>query len=336
MQKILDDLTKEDASSVSCKELKSGKTDDDGEDKIATSVYPYKFEPAILGEDWYVHFDEKYQKEFYVETKSKRTQWEYPSKFQDLRLEQSNISPDEFLADTHSVASSRKSSSRRSSRRSLYRKQRKRRRARRLTMSSIALLCVLITVFYWRVHHPNETVWSAVNAFLIAIRSVNIETVGDVLVQQAVQTSTLVVDHLEYTFTDRKEREEAEVARREEHAKAEKERKARERDAAAQIAREEAKRLAQEKAAMEEAARRREIEEAESIESTIEKYAVANQVVRDAKERHDKEVVEEEGQKSSRPWGCNIPFSYVIARCRSIAKTQPAYTEDDIATSFIL
>merc|ERR1711937_730018 len=107
-------------------------------------------------------------------------------------MDQQGLSSDDFLSDMVSVASSRRSLSRRSSRRSLYRKQRKKRRARRLMMSFLALLCVLVTVFYWRIHHPDESIGGALAVLVLSAKGI----------------MSGLIDQFEYSFTDRKEREE--------------------------------------------------------------------------------------------------------------------------------
>jgi len=71
MQKILDDFAKEDSTSIEgCTSIinESIQSPDQKIDSsVPTKVYPYKFYPSIPDEDWYVHFGNNYQKEFYVE-----------------------------------------------------------------------------------------------------------------------------------------------------------------------------------------------------------------------------------------------------------------------------
>eukprot|EP00535_Pseudo-nitzschia_heimii_P004801 CAMPEP_0197184258 /NCGR_PEP_ID=MMETSP1423-20130617/9542_1 /TAXON_ID=476441 /ORGANISM="Pseudo-nitzschia heimii, Strain UNC1101" /LENGTH=762 /DNA_ID=CAMNT_0042635035 /DNA_START=397 /DNA_END=2682 /DNA_ORIENTATION=+ len=246
MQKILDDFAKEDAASV--EDTKSilnesvQSSEHRNESSEPTNVYPYKFEPAIPGEDWYVHFDDNYQKEYYVEKNSNLTQWDYPQNILSPRKEQEAVSSDDFLSDMVSVASSRRSLSRRSSRRALYRKQRKRRRARRLMMSFLALLCVLVTVFYWRIHHSDESIAGSLTAIIASLKTSSYkEMMND------------IVDKIEYSLTDRKKMEDLILQQQEALANIERDRKARE--LAEQRAKEEAHRISmeeKEKAAKEE------------------------------------------------------------------------------------
>ena len=301
MQKILDDFAKEDASTDgTAKSISNQSTSGHGnEPATPASVYPYRFEPAIAGEDWYVHFDDNYQKEYYVEKNSNRTQWEYPQKVPTPRIEE-NVSSDDFLSDVHSVASSRRSLSRRSSRRTLYRKQRKKRRARRLMMSFLALLCVLATVFYWRIHHPDQSVAGALAAFVIGLKNLSAKGV-----------LRSAIDEFEYSFTDRKEREE--LIRRQQYTLAENEKERKVRALAEKRAREEASRImkeakekeAKEKAAREEAARKLAIIEEEEI----------------ARERELSSQI----STNRRNPGCNIPFAYLVPHCWRLAKTNPMF-----------
>jgi len=286
MQKILDEFAKEDASSKDGSECISEKSPAQEEEiHEPKSVYPYKFEPAIPGEDWYVHFDENYQKEYYVEETSNRTQWEYPQK-QLSPHKQENITSEDFLSDVHSVASSRRSySTRRSSRRAIYRKQRKKRRARRLAISSLALLSVVFAVIYWQIHQPDAV---SLVAFVTSLKNMGLKG--------AVNS---IVDRFEYSFTNRKEREELINLQQAALDKIAKERRAREiaDQRAKKKAEEEAIRVAKKKAAEEEAARKL----AEEQEAAAEAYP------------------------GGRPWQCNIPFAYAVPYCWRLSKTQPIF-----------
>lgn len=307
MQKILDDFAKEDASSIDGTKSMLNESGQSSEHKNksaeSTNVYPYKFEPAIPGEDWYVHFDDNYQKEYYVEKNSNRTQWDYPQKVPTPRVEQHATSSDDFLSDMHSVASSRRSLSRRSSRRSVYRKQRKRRRARRLMMSFMALLCVLVTVFYWRIHHPDESIAGALAALGVTLKNVKVEE----LMQG-------IVDKFEYSLTDRKEREELIRQQQETLTKIKNEKKAR--DLADRRAKEESDRImmeAKEKAIQDDIARKQ--ADAQEIALQTESERVLLSKI-DAKSK---------SEKGDRHWGCNIPFAYLVPHCWRVARTNPIF-----------
>lgn len=326
MQKVLDDFAKEDASISPSKSAHDESAEPESEHKNDTpeNIYPYKFEPAIPGQDWYVHFDDNYQKEFYVERISNRTQWDYPQKIPTPRAEQQPISSDEFLSDMHSVASSRRSMSRRSSRRSLYRKQRKRRRARRLMVSFVALLCVLVTVFYWRLSHPGESVTTALGALMVSLKSMDME-----------QIVNLAMDQYEYTFTDRRTKEEQAIfMQQQEEQKRELEAVKRAKEESDRIAKE---KVAQQKAAREEAARlARELEAARKAERERLDRARVQREAREERERLAR--IEAEKMKDStqvlphkeeprkrRNVGCNIPFAYIVPHCWRMAKTNPIF-----------
>lgn len=328
MQKILDDFAKEDASASEASKSILNESFNESiqspEQKSASaaqqkSVYPYKFEPAIPGQEWYVHFADEYQREFYIEKISGKTQWEYPKKVPTPR--EQPISSDDFLSDMHSVASSRRSTSRRSSRRSLYRKERKKRRQRRLIMSFFALLCVLATVFYWRAHHPDESIAGAMAAFVVSLKNMD-----------AVEVVNRMVDEYEYYFTDRKMREEKEqeLIRQEQvniAKEMEKEKKARDL-AAAKRAKEEAERIAMEKARLKAAKVAR--EEAARKLAEEQEAARQQQLARERELQAELEVqklpeLEKEKTKGRRHQGCNIPFAYLIPHCWRMAKTHPPF-----------
>jgi len=326
MQKILDDFAKEDSTSLEGSTSVINESIQSPDQKIdssvPTNVYPYKFEPAIPGEDWYVHFDDNYQKEFYVERKSTRTQWTYPQKVSTPHKEEQHVTPDEFLSDMHSVASSRRSLSRRSSRRSIYRKQRKKRRARRLMVSFLALLCVLVSVFCWRINHPGESITGALTAFAVSLKNMNMEDFVN-----------LVIDRYEYSFTDRKMREEEEF-------KLQQEQKSKELAAqlAAQRARdatkrakEEANRIAKEKAAREEAERVARAQEAARQLATrlAQEERERERLAQLEAEQEEEEPTAVEVRKPNRHKGCNVPFAYIIPHCWRLAKTNPIFGLED-------
>ena len=153
-------------------------------------------------------------------------------------------------------------------------------------MSFLALVCVLITVFYWRISHPDESVVGALTAVFIGLKNLSARgVVGS------------IVDHFEYSFTDRKEREELIRQQQETLAKIEKERKARE--LADRRAKEEANRIlkeAKEKAARKVASKAKEDQKQVSADFT-----------------------------NRRHWGCNIPLAYVVPHCWRLAKKTPMF-----------
>jgi hypothetical protein len=307
MQRILNEFANEDSSAPGSVGGVGVEAQED--DNVATKTYPHKFQPPVPGEEWYVYFDENYQREFYVDKKSNRTQWDYPTSVPTPRMEQ-QISSDEFLSDMQSVASSRGTSiSRRSSRRSLYRRQRRKRRMQRLVVSFFTLFCVLVAVFHWRVNYPDKTFRGAMSATLS-----NIDARGAL---------AYIKDQYEYTFTDRRKREEEEEKAKI-FAKAQRERQARE--LAARKAKEEAVRKAKEEAqrkAKKEAERKLEAERQARIKAALEEEAHLEAEGAAA-------VAQENEQNKRRPWGCNIPFAYIVPRCNRLAKAEPVFRELDL------
>lgn len=309
MQRILDEFAKEDIApngvDESAEMLNENGTVASRTSSVTTNKYPYPFEPAIAGAEWYVYFDDNYKREFYLEKRSNKTQWDPPNSIPSHKDDQSVVTSDDFLCDIQSVASSRASLSRRSSRRSLYRKQRRKRRMRRLVVSFFALVCVLASVFHWRVNHPEKTFSAALTTTLATILA-SLENSIDLG-----RTKTYVIDQLEYKFTDRRDREEAEM-RRKADAKAQQlaALKAKEEETKARL---EEERRAKEKAIKEEKLRQ---EQARQEEARRAAYEL------EVNDKNKKEL------QSRRPWGCNIPFSYIHPKCNRILKVKPVYDDD--------
>lgn len=305
MQKILDQFSNEDSSVPGSGE----KVDGEDNEKSETKKYPYKFEPAIPGQDWYVYYDDNYKRDFFLEKKTNRTQWDYPTSVPTSRMEQP-ISSNDFLSDIQSVASSRGgSTSRRSSRRSLFRRQRRKRRTQRLLLSFFTLFCVLAAVFHWRVRYPDKTFSGAMAATLSSFK------VDD--------TMTYLKDQFEYTFTDRRQREEKEEEERI-FLKAQRERQARE--LSARRAKEEAARKAKEEA---ERKAKEEAEKKAKLKSARDEAARLDTELRLVEEEERLSLAKKLENESRRPWVCNIPFAYFIPRCNRLADVKPLFQESD-------
>lgn len=352
MQRILEEIEKDDASSVggrmshiseveeeANKDLPSGDLASVGvttEATTPTPKYPYKFEPAIPGEEWYVYYDDKYDREFYLEKETNRTQWEEPSSVPTPRMvDPSVVTAEDFMSDMHSVASSRasrRSMSRRSSRRSLYRKKMKKRRRRRLMMSFLALFSVLVCVFHWRVNYPEKSFADAMQTSLVNLQNLDLQ-----------QTQTYLVDQFEYTFTDRRAREEAEAVERsraleeQRRLKALREKKAREE--AARKAREEAERKAAEAEGLRIQKAKQEVERKAREEEA--RLAAAKEATRLKEVEESRRLVQQanyarntgrraEAPSERRPMACNIPFAYIHPKCGRLAKKQPLFNPEEL------
>eukprot|EP00529_Nitzschia_sp_RCC80_P005691 CAMPEP_0113483734 /NCGR_PEP_ID=MMETSP0014_2-20120614/23586_1 /TAXON_ID=2857 /ORGANISM="Nitzschia sp." /LENGTH=988 /DNA_ID=CAMNT_0000377289 /DNA_START=911 /DNA_END=3877 /DNA_ORIENTATION=+ /assembly_acc=CAM_ASM_000159 len=375
MQRILEDFENEEVSSVAERmssisetgedpqvskdtSMLSGNIDNviagdaigkDGEDAPATttkSKYPYKFEPAIPGEEWYVYYDEKYGREFFLEKNTNQSQWEEPSSDSPYgTTDRSVVSAADFMSDMHSVASSRASrrsmSSRRSSRRKMYRKKMKKLRRRRLIMAFFALFSVLVCVFHWRVNYPERSFADAMKTTVQNIQDVDIEA-----------TKTYLIDQYEYTFTDRKAREEEQAAvakarqiEEQKRLKALRENKAREE--AARKAREEAERRAAEAAARERS-RKAKVEadrlarEMAARKAAAKKAAEEAEAARLAAEEEKLKLelqaayakqtgAKKETPSERRPVACNIPFAYLARpQCNQLATSQPLFKPEEL------
>jgi len=206
-----------------------------------------------------------------------------------------------------------------------------------LMISSVALLCVLVTVFYWRMRHPDETVFGAISALVVSLKSIDIVETKAYFINQTEQTKTRVIDQFEYLFTDRRAREEVEIARLQTYVRAEKERKARELTATAQKTKaaaqkakeEETGRIAKEKAAREEAVRRLAHEEAERL-AEIEKKMKQDEKMAEKIALEIEPKSTKKDRTGYRTWYCNIPLAYIVPHCFRLASTQPPYRESDL------
>jgi hypothetical protein len=120
---------------------------------------------------------------------------------------------------------------------------------------------------------------------------------------------TVIVDKFEFSFTDRKAREELIRQQQETLTKIENEKKARE--LADQRAEEEANRIEME-------AQKATQKEAATILPEEQEHAMQEQVV---------------NEQCNRNWGCNIPFAYLVPHCWRLAKTNPIFglkSENDL------
>jgi septal ring factor EnvC (AmiA/AmiB activator) len=314
MQKILDDFEKDDRSaSVQGDSHAESATKEDDEASTATARgYPRKYNVSIPGEEWMVYYDEANKREYFFEKNSNRTQWHPPSQSHGR----------EEVDETHEYRSPR-----RTTRKEQYRRRVRKRRIRRMVMLSFVALCGVATYFHWQINHPQRTYPEAMKA-----------TLNDIQTYDWQGAVAHVKDPFEYTFTDRRKREETQKERekrermgREAKARQEEERKAREREE-----RQRQEELLEEQKAKEEA-QRREAEEKRLAEEKGE----ALRREREAAERREREEAQRrvmaQREEMKRPWGCNIPLAYVVrSRCRKLAKSNPMYDESDLLNSFLL
>jgi hypothetical protein len=333
MQNVLDNFVKEDASLS-----QNGQAQEGEDDAVSTSKYPHKYVSANSSEDWMVYYDETYQREYYYEKSSNRTEWQPPSST-PKKHERQMMSEDVMPETPRSMA-------RISSRRGIYRKRLRKRRIRRFVAFSVAMLCAGASYLHWQTNHPDKTYTEAMeetwkSSSEIAVKMWEIsskiavekwETSSKIAVEKWETTSKYIKDQLEYTITDRKIREEATRLETERNTKLEKDTRAKKE--AELKAREEAERRAaverkrQEKLAVElkarEEARKRELEL--KAQKKVEEEAAR---LKD-REREEAARTARESEAKHRPWGCNIPLAYIYPRCFRLAKENPIYNADDL------
>jgi hypothetical protein len=299
MQKILDGF-KNDPSVTSDPET-------NGDGPSAKSGYPQPYETANKNEKWIVLYDAAYQREYYHETVSSRTQWEPPTA--DPLVE-----ADDRSVFSHADVMPESQRQSRKSRMSSYRKKMRRQRKRRLIVLLLFFLAAVGCTFYWQMRYPDKS----------------LQEVSTLLVEN-------LKDQFEYTFTDRKAREEAERNRQKSAQELEQEMKVRE-DA------ERKARIEAERRALEEQKRQQKIaenlraQEEQHIRELKEKeQAELNALTKALEEEKTREMrLRQESEELRRPWGCNLPLAYILnRRCRKLASLNPMYKETDLVHNFL-
>jgi hypothetical protein len=364
MQKILDDF-KDDPSSVAATTIA-----EEDETTQTTSKYPHKYESAIPHQEWMVHWDDSYKKEYYHEIHSNRTQWDPPSSSSKPQIETDMFSHTDVMPEFNEARSTR-----RSSRKFIYRKRRRRQRARRFVALSFVLFCLGLVVLNWKQNYPENTFQEAAGAMVDDAKSLNWETVKNQIED--------VKNRIEYVVTDRRAREEeeeekarhavtlksqeaerknqeAERKRREaERKRREAERKSQEaelkrqaelkvKEEAGRLAATERKRLekiaaelkAQEKAHQRELEKKKRLAEEQlklKLEEDFRRRELERLALEETKRRSEAErEAKEEELKSHRPWKCNIPLLRSInGRCRAYSKAKRTHNNTDLAQFFV-
>jgi hypothetical protein len=320
MQKTLDQFAKDELSTTS--ESYSDTKIGSQPSSIKSSMYPRKCKSPNPNEEWMVHWDEKFEREYFHETKTNKTQWEAPV----MKLgftDNLDVTPKILPQRTTKLIVSK-----RLSRSNLYRKKLRKQRFRRAFCLLVVLGSVLLSAVHWKIHHSEKSYSEAMKDTYVSLK-----------------------DTYEYSFTNRtaEEQEAFEVAVRLEREKkarevAERKRKADEVDRkkqeilAAQRAREETE---QKRKAEEEAERKRQLEatekaQVEAAERRQEEERRLEQERKEEEERLEAERMTTEKDSLRRPWGCNLPFAHLAhRRCRQLAKINPIYSEQNLLNSFL-
>lgn len=325
MQKMLDQFQKDEMSATTGSH--SDTKDASQPSSIKSSLYPRKFKSPNPEEEWMVYWDEKFEREYFFETKTNKTQWEAPV----MKLgftDNPTVTPQQLPKRTSKLIVSK-----RLSRSDLYRKKLRKQRMRRAFCLLLVLATLCLSAVHWQMNHSEKSYPDAMKA-----------------------TYDSMKDTYEYSFTNRtaEEREAAEIATRQEREKkaretAELKRKAAEaeRKRLEKIATQKVKEEAEQKRkAQEEAERKRQLEakkkaEAEAAEKQRrrqeEQHLRRLELERKAEEERlvaERRAKDEENIR--RPWGCNLPFAHVAhRRCRQLAKTNPIYSEENLLNSFL-
>jgi hypothetical protein len=314
MKEILEKYERDQASATDTSGSLTQSDDPKEEQQPESRPYPTN----NPNEDWMVLFDTTYQREYYHELKSGRTQWESPmvadDDFEDMTGDAtsttSRASPTMILSDAVSVKTEvqRGGESRPASRMDLYRRQMRRQRKRqRRALAAIALLVLTAVVAAaWVYTHPESAVakryvepWrqSMKAAELLRLEEERAKEEADRL--QVLEEERLALELRQRLAREAAEQKALEEAERK--AKEEAERKARiEAERQARIQAEQAKRIAEQEA------------------------------------KDEAKLWIQRQEQLKRPVGCNIPFAYVVhGKCRRLASENPVYDLHDLVASML-
>ena len=251
-------------------------------------------------EDWVVLFDGTYNREYYHERKSGRTQWEPPMVEDDVSGDATSTTSRQSAMLSHAEVKP-EVESRPMSRIELYRRKRRRQRKRRIALASLALAMSVVVGAVWVYKHPNSAV---AKQFVQPIMSKFFSS-EDV-------TAKMLEEELAREEADRlRVLEEERIAREQ----AEKERRLLlEREAAVLMARQEAERKAAQAAE----------------ERRLKELAAAEKAKREA------ELWIQQQEELRRPVACNIPFAYAFnGKCRRLASKNPVFDFQGLVESML-
>jgi len=134
MQQILDDFTKNEGD------------DSKKKDESSVSKEARKYETSNPEENWMVYYDEYYQREYYHELNSNRTQWEPPdAESASVTSSSALLSHTDFMPEISSVTMEGQKTAR-GSRIAQYRRRRRRQRRRRILAVSVLTVMSLFGV----------------------------------------------------------------------------------------------------------------------------------------------------------------------------------------------
>ncbi|CAJ1949596.1 unnamed protein product [Cylindrotheca closterium] len=356
MQKMLEQFANDEKSSVGSPESPDG-----DENKNATSstsinqsLYPRKYKSPNPNEEWMVYWDEKFEREYYYEKNSNKTQWEAPV----MKLgftDNPDFTPKEMPKRTTKLVIEKKLS-----RSEIYKKKLQKRRMQRAAVIFVILGSLMLSAIHWKTNHAGKSYPDAMKATYFDLKDIYEYTLTN---RTAEEQEAANIARMEKV---RKAREAEELERKRKAAEAAKaaeaerlrleQKKAQEeaerKRKAAQKAAEEAekkrivaaaekKAAAEEKAAKEKAekaAREKRLREEEEarLRKEAEKQRKAAEEARLEAARLEAERLAKQEEETRRPWGCNLPFSHIVhGHCRKLAKTNPIYREEHLLNSFL-
>jgi hypothetical protein len=290
---------------------------------------PRRLETKNPDEDWMVYYDDTYQREYYHELKTNRTQWQSPAEAgsaspQNTMLSHEEVKPEYAMTEGRS-----------SSRISQYRRKRKARR-RRNRMMALAVLTVTslagITGVY--LHKNPQAAETASNWHFVQVTSSAVHKVVDTELLESIlgRASAQFQESIEWV-TGQAELKVAIEADARLQAELQMAIETKSRAAAELQARKAAEaKLKAEAALAEERKKAAKIAaKREEMERNITRKALEEAERRDEAER--RAATEEEYH---RPIGCNVPFAYVVrGKCYQLASKSPIFDLQDLVNSMM-
>lgn len=311
MQNILNDFkTKSQPKSKSSR--RGGKDKSVDGSAASTKVYP----TSNPNEKWVVYYDETYQRDYYHEVNSNRTQWTPPEDDRKVGGDDPSATSSRMHGEDHTHITDLTNLSRRTGRSRLgkYRRQRRRRRRRRVVaIAVVTLACGLGSAYY--LSNNYEAAGIVANLPIVKDLLPHLEQVVDL---KMVQTWFVRIPKTSTTVLYLEKDDEAETKRKQEEA-AKRERIQLEKE------KRRLKRLLQDEAKNAEAARN------EAASAALEQRGSGKlSSTRSGKKGDDTT------RPLGRPWHCNMPFIYLVhGGCRKLASTNPVFDLDELVQSMM-
>jgi hypothetical protein len=286
---------------------------------------PRKLETANAEEEWMVYYDETYQREYYHELKSDRTQWTSPA-------EEGAASPQSVLTHQEVTPEYGMSEGRSVSRILQYRRMRRRRRRRRIVALAVLSATSLVGGVVY-LHGNPQAAEVASNWYVLQAASTAVHKVVDVELLESImgRASTQMQQSIDWV-TGQADLNIASADEARELAELNMESEAKARELAELNMENEAKARAQ---AEQQAVKSEEAKvKAEAALAEAQKKAARKEELdRKALAEVERRAAEEEHR---RPPACNLPFAYAVnGKCYRLASINPVFDLQELVNAMM-